>query len=78
MRTCNIGGAVEIEVVCACNVTEGIRKVLDFNKTGLVGRDRPHVGLRERGEKDVSKVEWLREDVSDRPKWRCVVRSFHH
>ena len=59
------------------DVTVGIRKVLDVDVAGKVGKGRPRMEWRQRVEKDVAKVGLLCEDVSDRPKWRSGLRSCH-
>ena len=59
------------------DVTVGIRKVLDVDVAGKVGKGRPRMEWRQRVERDVAKVGLLCEDVSDRPKWRSGLRSCH-
>ena len=57
------------------DVTSGIRRVLQVNVLGSVGRGRPRMGWLEQTEKDMRRGGLQLNDVGDRNKWRCGVRG---
>jgi len=54
----------------------GIRKVLEVEVPGVVGRGRPKMGWREQVEKDMLRTGLQSVDVCDRTRWRRGVLGF--
>jgi hypothetical protein len=54
----------------------GIRRVLEFEAAGEIGRSRPRMGWKEQVEKDMLKAGLRHEDAWDRQAWRRGVYDF--
>ena len=54
----------------------GIRRVLEVDVAGVVGRGRPRMGWKEQVERDIQKAGLRCEQVSDRYKWCQGVWKF--
>jgi hypothetical protein len=54
----------------------GIRRVLEFEVAGEIGRGRPPMGWKEQVEKDMVKAGLRREDAQVRVAWRRGVSGF--
>jgi hypothetical protein len=54
----------------------GIRRVLELEVAGEIGRGRPRMGWKEQVEKDMVKAGLRRDNVQNRHAWRCGVFGF--
>lgn len=56
----------------------GIRRALEIEVEGVVGRGRPRLGWKEQVEKDRRKVGLHTVEADDRGRWRLCLSQFCH